>query len=316
MRTDIHERQMELTTLRNERDRVRRRLEGAEVQYKAALETRGRLEWQLSKEQQDVIKLGKFSFMNKLKELTGKWDAQMEKEINEVAEVELKFNEAEKTLMDLEAEVGRLREQMNNPDFRFVDEDWADFLREKETWIRQNDSTANATLQQIADGRVRIGSMKREIDEALEAGDKAIRALDAALDKLGNAESLSVWDTFLGGGMIVSALKYSEMGSSDDLVHRAQRALRHYETELMDVQNVATESFEVNQKDIFTFTDIFFDNIFSDWMAHSRISEGKTKLNAILADVRRVQDRLKRKRDEAIEEEKRLNEQEQAIIVS
>lgn len=316
MRTDIHERQMALTTLRNERDRVRRRLEGAEVQYKAALETRGRLEWQLSKEQQDVIKLGKFSFMNKLKEWTGKWDAQMEKEINEVAEVELKFNEAEKTLMDLEAEVGRLREQMNNPDFRFVDEDWADFLREKETWIRQNDSTANATLQQIADGRVRIGSMKREIDEALEAGDKAIRALDAALDKLGNAESLSVWDTFLGGGMIVSALKYSEMGSSDDLVHRAQRALRHYETELMDVQNVATESFEVNQKDIFTFTDIFFDNIFSDWMAHSRISEGKTKLNAILADVRRVQDRLKRKRDEAIEEEKRLNEQEQAIIVS
>ena len=316
MRTDIHERQMALTTLRNERDRVRRRLEGAEVQYKAALETRGRLEWQLSKEQQDVIKLGKFSFMNKLKEWTGKWDAQMEKEINEVAEVELKFNEAEKTLMDLEAEVGRLREQMNNPDFRFVDEDWADFLREKEMWIRQNDTTANATLQQIADGRVRIGSMKREIDEALEAGDKAIRALDAALDKLGNAESLSVWDTFLGGGMIVSALKYSEMGSSDDLVHRAQRALRHYETELMDVQNVATESFEVNQKDIFTFTDIFFDNIFSDWMAHSRISEGKTKLNAILADVRRVQDRLKRKRDEAIEEEKRLNEQEQAIIVS
>lgn len=316
MRSDIHERQVELTALRNERDRVRRRLEGAEIQYKAALETRGRLEWQLSKEQQDVIKLGKFSFANKLKEWTGKWDAQMEKEINEVAEAELKYNEAEKTVIDLEAEVARLREKMANPDFQYIEEDWADFLREKEMWIRQNDTVANATLQQIADDRVRIGSLKREIDEALEAGDKATQALDAALDKLGNAEGLSIWDTFLGGGIIVSAMKYSEMGSSDDLVHRAQRALRHYETELMDVQNVASESFQVNKNDIFTFTDIFFDNIFSDFMVHSRITEGKSKLNVVLRDVRQVQDRLKRKRDETMEESKRLDEQEQAIIVS
>lgn len=316
MRTAIHERQIALTTLRNERDRVRRRLEGAEVQYKAALETRGKLEWQLSKEQQDVIKLGKFSFANKLKEWTGKWDAQMEKEINEVAEVELKYNEAEKTVIDLEAEVGRLREQMRNPDFQYVDEDWSDFLREKEMWIRQNDTVANATLQQIADDRVRVGSLKREIDEALEAGDKAIRALDAALDKLGSAEGLSVWDTFLGGGMIVSAMKYSEMEGSDDLVHRAQRALRHYETELMDVHDVASDSFKVNQNDIFTFTDMFFDNIFSDWMVHSRITEGKSKLNVVLREVRRVQDHLKRKRDEAIEESRRLDEQEQSIIES
>lgn len=316
MRTDIHERQMELTMRRNERNRVSRRLEGAEVHYKEAVRLRENLHRQLTKEQQDVIKLGKFSFANKLKEWTGKWDEQMEKEINEVAAAELKYTEAEKTVTDLEAELGRLREQMKNPDFQFVDEDWEDFLREKESWIRQNDTVANATLQKIADDRVRVRSLMREIDEAVEAGDKATRALDAALDKLGNAEGLSMWDTFLGGGLLVSALKYSEMNSSDDLVHRAQRALRHYETELMDVQNVASESFQVNQNDVFTFTDIFFDNIFSDWMVHSRITDAKGKLNAVLRDVRGVQDRLKRKRDEAIEESKRLDEQEQAIIVS
>lgn len=271
---------------------------------------------QLTKEQQDVIKLGKFSFANKLKEWTGKWDEQMEREINEVAEVELKYNEAAKTVTDLEAELKQLQEQTKNPDFQYVDEDWEDFLREKESWIRQNDSVATATLQKLADDRIRIRSLMREIDEAIEAGDKAVRALDAALDKLGNAEGLSMWDTFLGGGLLVSALKYSEMNSSDDLVHRAQRALRHYETELMDVQNVASESFQVNHNDFFTFTDIFFDNIFSDWMVHSRITDAKGKLNVVLRDVRRVQDRLKRKRDEAIEEIKRLEEQEQAIIVS
>ncbi|GKV55253.1 hypothetical protein NCCP2222_12000 [Sporosarcina sp. NCCP-2222] len=316
MRNSIQERQMELTMRRNERNRIIRRLDGAEVQLKEAIQLRDRLQRQLSKEQQDVIKLGKFSFANKLKEWSGKWDAQMEKEINEVAEAELKYNEAVKTVTDLEAEVARLREQANHTDFAYVEEDWADFMKEKETWIRQNDTNANRTLQKIADDRVRVRSMIREIDEAHEAGEKALRALDKALDKLGNAEGLSMWDTFLGGGLIVSALKYSEMDGSDDLVHRAQRALRHYETELMDVQNIATESFKVNQNDIFTFTDIFFDNIFSDWMVHSRISDAKSKLNAVLQDVRRVQTQLGRKRDEAAEELRRLDEQERAIIES
>ena len=314
MKQNIQERQMELTVIRTERNRVKRRLDGTEAQLKEAIALRDKLHTQLTKEQQDVVKLGKFSFMNKIKEWTGKWDEQMEKEMAEVAEVELQYNEAEKTVTDMKAEVGRLREAMKNPEFTYIDEDWADFLKEKETWIRQNDSVANATLQKIADDRVRLRSLLREIEEARDAGNKAIRALDAALDKLGSAEGMSMWDTFLGGGLIVSALKYSEINSSDDHVHRAQRALRHFETELMDVQNAATESFKVNNNDIFTFTDVFFDNIFSDWMVHSRITDAKSKLNVVLQDVRRVQDQLTRKRYEMEHELEQLDVREKEII--
>ncbi|WP_421101983.1 hypothetical protein ACOKXV_00600 [Sporosarcina psychrophila] len=314
MRQEIQERQMELTMIRTERNRVKRRLEGAEVKLKDAIIQRDNLHEKLTKEQQDVVKLGKFSFMNKISEWTGKWDEKMEKEISEAADAELHYNEAEKVVTDLEAEAVRLREEIKNPDFDYIEEEWADFLKEKETWIRFNDTIANGTLQKIADDRVRLRSMLREIDEACDAGNKANRALDAALEKLGAAEGLSVWDTFLGGGLLVSALKYSEINSSDDLVHRAQRALRHFETELMDVQNAATESFTVNKSDIFTFTDLFFDNIFSDWMIHSRITDAKSKLNDVLQDVRKVQDRLARKRDELLHELERLDVQEREII--
>lgn len=314
MRKDIQERQMELTMKRTDRNRVRRRLNGAETQLKDAYAIRDHLHKQLTKEQLDVVKLGRFSFMNKINEWTGKWDEKMTKEIAEAAEAELSYNEAEKNVVDLEAEVKVLRTEMQNPDFSYIDEDWTDFLKEKETWIRRNDSVANSTLQKIADERVTLRSMAREIDEACDAGNKASRALDAALDKLGSAEGMSVWDTFLGGGLIVSALKYSEIDSSDDYVHRAQRALRHFETELMDVQNVASESFTVNNNDIFTFTDIFFDNIFSDWMVHSRITDAKSKLSIVLSDVRRVQDQLARKRDEVSHTLKQLDVQEREII--
>ncbi len=314
MRQDMYEQQMDLTMKRTEYNRIKRRFDGAEVQLKEAIVLRDELHTQLTKEQQDVVKLGKFSFMNKIKEWTGKWDEQMEKEIAEAAEAELKFNEVEKMVTDMEAEARRLREEMKNPDFAYIEADWANFLKEKEAWIRQNDSVASATLQKIVDDRVRLCSLMREINEASDAGNKAIHALDSALDSLNSAEGLSMCDTFLGGGWIVSAMKYSEINNSDDHVHRAQRALRHFEAELMDVQNVATESFTVNKNDIYTFTDVFFDNIFSDWTVHSRITDAKSKLNVVLQDVRRVQDQLTRKRAEMVHELERLDVQETEII--
>lgn len=316
MESNIQERQLELTMRRNERNRVKRRLEGAEQKLNEAIAQRDRLHKQLTKEQQDVAKLGKFSFANKINQWTGKWDELMDKEMTEAMEAELKYNEAEKMVTDLKSETENLRREMENPDFAYVEEEWEDFLKEKEAWIRHSESKASQTLQTIADERVKLRSILREIEEARDAGSKAIRALDAALDKLDSAEGMSMWDTFLGGGLIVSALKYSEMNSSDDLVHRAKRALRHYETELMDVQNFATDSFKINQKDLFAFTDVFFDNIFSDWMVHSRITDAQNKLNVVLQEVRRVQDQLARKRDQINQDLQRLDEEEQHIIIS
>lgn len=316
MRQDIQERQYSLQEVRLKQRRLIKRLEQTDQKLTTMKQERDRLHRQLTKEQQDVVKLGTFSFAKKISEWTGTWDEKMKKEIEEAAVAELKFNEAEKKVVDLAEEVGDLRKQLENPDFAYITEDWEDFLKEKEAWIRMNDSAVNQTLQKIADDRVRVYSMIREINEALEAGEKAERTLAGAMKKLDSAEGLSMWDTFLGGGLFVSALKYSEIDSSDDLVHQAQRALRHYETELMDVQDAATESFRVNNNDIFTFTDVFFDNIFSDWIVHTRITDTKKKLHAIMQDVRRIQDQLARKRAASEEEIRRLDQQQDDIIMS
>ncbi|MDV6377254.1 hypothetical protein ORD22_03135 [Sporosarcina sp. GW1-11] len=316
MRQDIQERQYSLQEKRLKQRRLIKRLEQTSQKLIAMKQERDHLHRQLTKEQQDVVKLGKFSFAKKISEWTGTWDEKMKKEIEEAAEAELKFNEAEKNVLDLTEEENVLSEQLKDPDFIYIEEEWEDFLKEKEAWIRMNDSVSNQTLQKIADDRVRVYSMIREIDEAFEAGQKAERALAGAMKKLDSAEGISTWDTFLGGGLFVSALKYSEINSSDDLVHQAQRALRHYETELMDVQDAATESFQVNKNDIFTFTDVFFDNIFSDWKIHTRITDAKKKLHAIMQDVRRIQDQLARKRAASEEEIRRLDQQQADIILS
>lgn len=314
MREEIRDKQMRLSMIRNGRDRVKRRLEAAENKLQEASGIRNQLYKELLKEQQDVVKLGKFSIKNKINEWTGKLDERMEKEIAEVAEVELRYNEVEKNVLQLEAEVQALQMEIKNPEFIYIDEEWADFLQEKKTWIRRYDKNANALLHKIADERVTTQSILREINEAIEAGNKAVRTLNRALDRLDSAEGMSMWDTFLGGGLIVSALKHSEIGESENHIQRASKALRNFEKELMDVQNISKESFAIHKKDIFTFTDIFFDNLFSDFVVHSRITDTKDKLTDVFTDVRRVLRQLNRKKDELTIALERLDMEEQGVI--
>ncbi|HEX5564415.1 MAG TPA: hypothetical protein VFX34_05615, partial [Sporosarcina sp.] len=61
MKHDILERQRDLATRKNECDRLQRRYTAKLAELKEAERLRDQLQRQLSKEQQDVVKLGKFS---------------------------------------------------------------------------------------------------------------------------------------------------------------------------------------------------------------------------------------------------------------
>lgn len=316
MREAIYDRQTELRMRMTERARMKKRYEAKEAERAEAKCNYDRLKARLTKEQQDVLKLGQFSFVNKFRQLTGKMDEIMEKELNEAAEAELKFNEAEKVLMDLEEETAALKQELDRPDYEFLDDDWEAFVQEKELWMRNNDEAAVKKLQQVADERAMLQSLRREIEEAIHAGQDAGRVLQSAMSQLGNAEGMSMWDTFLGGGMIVTAMKYSSINSSDDKIHRAQRALRRFQSELADVEGFDRQRLTVNKGDFLNFTDFFFDNMFTDWMVHSRITDAKGELDRVLADVERVLRELRDRLTRTDEEIARLAAREQEIILS
>ncbi|KZE37490.1 hypothetical protein AV656_13075 [Bhargavaea cecembensis] len=316
MREEIYDRQTDLRMRMTERDRMKKRYEAKDAERTEARRNYDRLKARLTKEQQDVLKLGQFSFANKFRQLTGKMDEIMEKELNEAAEAELKFNEAEKVLMDLEEETDALKAELDRPEYEFLDDDWEAFLQEKELWMRNNDEDAVRKLQQVADERAMLQSLRREIEEAIHAGQDAGRVMQSAMSQLGNAEGMSMWDTFLGGGMIVTAMKYSSINSSDDKIHRAQRALRRFKSELADIEEFDQQRLTVNRGDFLNFADFFFDNVFTDWMVHSRITEAKSELDRVLADVERVLRELRDRLTRTDEEIARLAAREREIILS
>ena len=63
--------------------------------------------------------------------------------------------------------------------------------------------------------------MKREMQEAVQAGERALQSLYAARDKLGSARNWGIFD-MLGGGFISDFVKHSKMNDAAALMEQAQ----------------------------------------------------------------------------------------------
>lgn len=294
----LQEKQAQLIIKKNERDRLQRKQASLQTQWLELETVRNELEEKRSKEQKDVLKLEKFSFSNLVSQWNGTMNEKRKKEIAEAAEVELKYNEVEKTLRDLEKDIEIVKLELQSSDYSLVDQHWASLMHEKEQWLYANTVDERQELENLYENRANLESMQKEIEEALVAGRDALRALEQASTELDSAFAMSTWDTFLGGGVFVTAMKHNSLNSSQDYIHIAQMALRRFETELMDVKNIVTEVIQVDRSNFMAFTDYFFDNIFTDWMIHSQINTSKDRLEEALRQVENVLEKLNLKSDE------------------
>ena len=78
---------------------------------------------------------------------------------------------------------------------------------------------------------------ERELREAKLAGQEALDYLNRAADSLQSAGNWGVVD-MLGGGLISTFVKHSKMNDAEELVQQARSALKRFQKELMDVENV------------------------------------------------------------------------------
>ena len=105
---------------------------------------------------------------------------------------------------------------------------------------------------------------KKEIDEAIEAGRKALQALDEAVEKLGSAKRWGIWD-IVGGGLVSSLVKHSRIEISD----------------------------------LVSTFDIVFDNVFADILVQEKVKETAWEVDKTRTRVKDAVDRLCELRQEA-----------------
>jgi len=131
---------------------------------------------------------------------------------------------------------------------------------------------------------------EREIKEALVAGQEALDYLNQAKDSLRSAGNWGLLDIF-GGGMISTFMKHSKMNNAEQLVQDARYALKRFQRELMDVDNVS--EFHIETGDFLSFADYFFDGIIADWLVQSRINDAKRQVDNAISKVNYVMDQLR-----------------------
>lgn len=132
--------------------------------------------------------------------------------------------------------------------------------------------------------------MKREMKEAMNAGEQALRSLQEAREKLGSAKNWGIFD-MLGGGFITDLVKRSKMDDAAGLMEQAKYDLQVFQRELKDVHIPVDMRMEISG--FLSFADFFFDGLVADYLVQNKIAEAQEQVEDairhvehILADIR------------------------------
>ena len=134
--------------------------------------------------------------------------------------------------------------------------------------------------------------MRREMKEAVDAGERALSSLRNAQEKLNSAGNWGLFDMF-GGGLFSTIMKRSKMDDAQQLMEAAKTDLKRFQRELKDVNIPLDLRMEVGS--FLSFADFFFDGFVADYLVQSKISEAKEQVSDAIIRVEQILNELKRK---------------------
>lgn len=277
------------------------------------------LEMQLNLTKQDVqkyeqelengrIKLNKlegFSFINLYRNLTGQQQELKEERLERLVKAELKLIEAQLMYEDLNDDLIDTIYKINSINEDYLLLQIKDLEHKIQVYYMEHHPEIAAEVDELEHQQLVVQQLLVEIHEAISAGKEAKRKLADAAKALRSAKNYSTWDMF-GGGLIATALKHQEIDKSKASVHRAQIALQRFQNELLDIQEMKHNTLQIDTDGFVKFADYFFDDIFSAWSIHSKISTSTNQIARVLDDVSNTLLSLQQKLDMAERKKEQL----------
>lgn len=132
--------------------------------------------------------------------------------------------------------------------------------------------------------------MRREIQEAITAGEVALGSLYNAQNYLNSARNWGIFD-MLGGGFFTDIMKHSKMNDASRCMEEAKHYLQLFQKELKDVQ--VPMNFRMEVGGFLSFADFFFDGLVADYLVQSRIGEAREQVEDAIGMVSHLLEELK-----------------------
>lgn len=264
-------------------------------------------------EQEDVDRLQKGSLAVFFYKATGKIDEKLSKEQAEAYAAAVKYAAAERELEGVNYDIAECRRRLS--ELQWIEREYQRMVEEKAKQIKAENGPVVEQILQLERQIFFLQNQKKEIDEAINAGQAARSISQKILGDLQSAKDWGTWD-MIGGGLITDMMKYDKLNSAQSNVQDLQTALRNFRTELADVKEGISADIHLEIGDFLHFADYFFDGLFTDWMVYDRISESKTRAENTCRQIETVLEKLHILLDENAEEQERLAEELEEKIVS
>ncbi len=237
----------------------------------------------MEEELEDVERLEKQSVVHLFYSVLGKLGDQVDKEQKEALAAKLKYEQAAGELEQLNGQVELLEEEfLQYKDCQRVYDRL--YEKKKEHMLTSHSKTAEELMLLQEQFRVSENNRK-EIEEAMNAGQDVLRHIEQALKSLDSAEGWGTWD-LLGGGLISDMVKHSHIDEAKAEADLIQRKLSQFRTELADVRIQNEIHFETDG--FGKFADFFFDGLIADWCMQSRITESAGSIENVRRQVNGV----------------------------
>jgi len=306
---DVNDKLLKLKAGLKEKERLEKMLNNA-IKHKKELEgKKADLLKELKKEEKDVKKLEGISLSNFINTLLGtKWE-KLDKEKQELIAVKLKYDAVCKELNDLIKDIHKLQENINK--LKNLEYQYERLIKQKEELFYSSDGDVIARLDKLTEEESALMDRKKELEEAISAGNELLYSLSHVKEKLESAGNWGLWD-IAGGDMIATMVKHSKLNEAQNEITDVQRLLRRFHRELEDVEEHIDIS--INIGSFLTFADFFFDGIFSDLAVQSRIRDAEDRVNNAIYKVDNIIGKLNFEKNSIISRLEQLKKERLNII--
>ena len=270
--------------------------------------------WELEKvtanEEKDVEKYEQTSISNLFLKLLDKMDEKLEKERAEAFAARMKYITAQKELRDIEDDIYKLRLELKDID-RMKDE-YEKTLNEKAKAVREMGGELGEKIMKLEEQYTALESHKKELDEAIVAGNRVLMIANQITDSLEKAEKWGKWDAYGGGGTMSDVAKHSHLDKAQIDVTRLQYELRNFSTELADVR--INDNIYVSIDGFNRYADYFFDGIFVDFSILRKISNSINEVEGTKSQIRTALNRLHSMYNSATQQQNRLKSERDQLV--
>ena len=240
------------------------------------------------KEQEDVDKLESRSLVNYFFRVVGSMDEKLTKERQEAYTAAVKHGAAVKELRDIEEDIQRFAQEYSK--LRGCENAYKEALYEKRMALKAAGGEHVDEILQLEERCAVLRGHKKELSEAISAGNSARSTADSILQSLNSAKNWGTYDA-LGGGLVADIAKHNHLNVAQTSVEQLQSQLRRFRTELADVKVRA--DMQVNVDGFLRFADYFFDGLAADLTVLNKISRSQSEVQSAKSRIDSILSRLK-----------------------